>query len=649
VRSALSFSIALIVLSGTASAGSAPQWLRQAASVGPAAVNSSSAVILLDDVHVTVTTDGKLRTVRRYAVRVRDRAGREAAIIREPYITGSGKVRAVRGWVLRSSGDATDLGDDDVADVAIVNNDVYNEVRVKVLVGGDHLADGDVFGAEVESEERVLFSQIEWRLQERWPVKAARRRLTLPGGWRASSVTFNAPPLEGTSAGGTWTWETRDLQEIPSEEGMPPLTDLAPRLAVSFFGAEGSPSPGQFQSWREVAAWLDTLTASSASPAPAVAQKARELTASAATDFDRISAIAKFAQGVQYVSIQTGLGRGGGYQPRQPAVVLERNYGDCKDKASLVRAMLGALGVKSYFVSIFSGDANYVRAEWPSPQQFNHAIVAISIPSSVRASSVIEHPALGRLLIFDPTDEHTPVGELPLHEQGSLALIVSREGGGLERMPEAPPDGNKIARTLEGSIDATGAMRANVRQISLGAPANDARAEFRRLEPASYRASVERRLVTAVPGGRVARLDATDGGSGNRFELAMQVAAPQYAQPMGALFIVKPPLAFAGDIPILSGDRRLMPVVLEPRRVEESVQLVIAAGLRIDEVPAAVALETPFGRYALSYTIEGNRIVARRTLDVRGRRLPVSEFQELRAFFDKMRAADAVPIVLARK
>jgi len=38
-------------------------------------------------------------------------------------------------------------------------------------------------------------------------------------------------------------------------------------------------------------------------------------TSGAGTEFQKIQAIGKFAQGVQYVSIQTGIGRGGGYKP----------------------------------------------------------------------------------------------------------------------------------------------------------------------------------------------------------------------------------------------------------------------------------------------------------------------------------------------
>ena len=61
------------------------------------------------------------------------------------------------------------------------------------------------------------------------------------------------------------------------------------------------------------------------------------------------------------------------------------------------------------------------------------AVIAIAFPADNAVSSVVNHPSLGRLMIFDPTDPETPVGELPDDEQGSFALIVAGDRGGIAR------------------------------------------------------------------------------------------------------------------------------------------------------------------------------------------------------------------------
>ena len=159
------------------------------------------------------------------------------------------------------------------------------------------------------------------------------------------------------------------------------------------------------------------------------------MTANAKSEFERIQAIGRYAQSVNHILIQIDLGRGGGYRPHSAADVFNKNYGDCKDKANLMRALLKSLGVELYPVVIYSGDPNHVEPEWPSPQQFNHCIIAVKVSEETQAPTIVKHPSLGRLLIFDPTDDDTPVGDLPDHEQGSYALLVAGDAGELMKMP----------------------------------------------------------------------------------------------------------------------------------------------------------------------------------------------------------------------
>jgi len=78
-----------------------------------------------------------------------------------------------------------------------------------------------------------------------------------------------------------------------------------------------------------------------------------------------------------------------------------------------MRAMLRVKKINAYPVIIYSGDPDYVRKEWASPSQFNHCIIAIRVSTAITGPTVVEHATLGRHLIFDATDQFTPVGDLP--------------------------------------------------------------------------------------------------------------------------------------------------------------------------------------------------------------------------------------------
>lgn len=626
-----------------AAAAAPPDWVREAARRTPAV--DGAAIVLLDQVDVTVTSDGRSRSTRRYVVRIKDKRAAGAAGIRDVYLTDAGRVREIRGWILRATGESRDLGGRDVLDVAVVNNDVFNEVRVKVLEASGDVEPGDVFAAESVSEDRLLFAQLEWALQERWPVAQVRRSITLPDGWRATAVTFNSGPIKDQRVGATTSWELRDLPGIPEEPGMPPATDLVPRLAVSLFGP--NPSPGQFETWRDVSRWLYSLSPSSV-PAETVAARARQLTAGASSPFTRAAALARYVQRVQYVSIQTGVGRGGGYRPRPAALVLERNYGDCKDKANLLREMLAAVGISSHLVSIYAGDRAYVRPEWPTPQQFNHAIIAIALPDIPEETVTIAHPTLGRLALFDPTDEHTPLGQLPLHEQGSHALVIAEEGGDLIRVPAFNAERNRVVRTVEGEVAADGTLTGRVTERYHGAAASDARAIRRTLDSSAYAAHVSGRLASTVPRVRIESLEGTDDASGDGFGVGFRISSPGFVQRQGALVLLRTPFTGAA-VPHLPASKRQTTLRLEPELTTEDLRLRLPSGVVVEELPGPVELQTDFGRYSLAYTAEGSTLAVKRRLEVQLQAVPPARYGDARAFFEAIRAADAAPVVLVTR
>jgi hypothetical protein len=313
------------------------------------------------------------------------------------YVTDEGRIADAHAWIQTPGGQMRQLGGKDAVDVSLAGNDVYNEVRVRGFDATRDVEAGAVFAAEIVSEERVLFAQFEWALQGRWPVARQRRALTLPGGWSARGVTFNGASIEPIVRGSTYTWETAGLPAVVDEPFAPPASQFVPRLAVSYFAADGARAAGQFDDWSDVATWMASMSDASSAGADVITRMAQQVAAGAVTDLDKIRAIAQFVQRIQYVSIQTGIGRGGGYRPHPAALVLDKRYGDCKDKAALMRAMLAAVGVRAYLVAIYAGDPGYVRREWPSPQQFNHCIIAIALAQPAPGAAMLAHSTLGPL------------------------------------------------------------------------------------------------------------------------------------------------------------------------------------------------------------------------------------------------------------
>src|SRR5437868_12533083 len=146
-----------------------------------------------------------------YAIKVLTREGRALAKAIEGYSTDTGKVRELRAWLIRPSGEVKKYGKDETADVALADNDIYNEARVRMVSTKSDAEPGAIFGYEAITEERSVFTQCEKEFQRQLPSLLSRVSLTLPKGWRAEGVTFNHARLEPSVNGSAYTWELRDL------------------------------------------------------------------------------------------------------------------------------------------------------------------------------------------------------------------------------------------------------------------------------------------------------------------------------------------------------------------------------------------------------------------------------------------------------
>jgi len=315
-----------------------------------------------------------------------------------------------------------------------------------------------------------------------------------------------------------------------------------------------------------------------------------------------------------------------------------------------MRAMLKVVGISSFPVSIYSGDPNYVRAEWPSPQQFNHCIIAIKLSDDTKAQTVVEAPRLGRLLIFDPTAEETPVGDLPSYLQGSLALIGAKESDALVRMPVTSPESNQLERVIEASLDSAGALSAKLHENARGQLASAYRREFRNESKSDYVKQIEGWVASGAAAAMVQKVEPRDDNPANRFNLDVDFVAPRYGQLMqDRLLVFKPAIVSRREALALTGGNRKQPVVLHANAYSETLRLKLPAGFEVDEMPDAVKLDTAFGSYSTNYEVKDGQLIFTRKLIQKAATIPADQYGAVRSFFEKIRAAEQAPVVLARK
>jgi hypothetical protein len=627
-----------------------PSWVEELSSRKlPAYAGKVPAAVLLQDQHVTLDPSGLVTTVERRAIKILNQQGRNDAFVTVHYWKNRRDVKELHAWLISPDGFQKTFDKNSVMDIGAFNEaELYVDGRARVI-HADNPEIGSVFAYEYTVQEKALTAQDEFYFQSHLPSLQSRYTISLPAGWTAKAVLFNQPPLEPTVDGSSYSWELRDL---PFRDAEDDSASTAPRLAVSFLPPPGSPSVAPtFSSWAAVSRWQSSLAQGQDEVTPEISAKVGQLTAGAKSDYEKLCAIGRYVQNIRYVAIEMNLQNGGGYVPHAAAAVFTKQYGDCKDKANLMRCMLKAAGVDAYLVAIFSGDKTHVRDEWPSPYQFNHMILAAKVSASDAAPTAISS-SLGSLVIFDPTDEKTPVGDLPFYEQGSYALLLAGDRGELLRMPVTKPEANLIDISVDATLEADGKLAVSFVNSKTGQPACMERRLAASENPDQYKANYQRNLADRAKGAIISKIVPEDRFDQNRFDLRVDFDSPAYGQTMQNRLLVFNPAVlgiprFVAP-PFPKDEKRVSPIVLRAALYRKTVRVKLPAGFTVDETPSPANFASDFAKFSLQFKQEPGLLTMTEELRTEAVTLPPEQFEKVKKFFDNCHGADRQNAVLVK-
>jgi hypothetical protein len=468
-------------------------------------------------------------------------------------------------------------------------------------------------------------------------VRESHYSLEVPPGWEYKASWLNYPEVKPTQAGsGQWQWVVSDVKAIREEDDMPPLDGVAGQMIVNFFPPGGAGADG-FASWREMGNWYQNLTSGRRDASPEIKQKVTALTASAATPLDKMRALAQFVQhDIRYVAIELGIG---GWQPHPAADVFVHRYGDCKDKATLLSSMLHEIGVDSYDVRINTRRGS-VTPTTPAHLAFNHAIIAIKLPERVTDPSLIatmQHPRLGRLLFFDPTNELTPFGQIGGDLQANYGLLVTPDGGELLELPQQPSRMNSLQRNARLTLDASGKLKGDVEEVRVGDRAWLQRRRLTTVTKDSDRIKpIESLLADSISTFRITKATWINlQQTGEPFGFNYSFEAENYAKHAGGLLLVRPRVIGSKSSALLeTKEPRKYPVEFDgPLWDTDTFDITLPPGYEVDDLPPPVDLDYSFASYHSKTEVHGNVIHYARTFEVKELSLPVSRAEELKKFY----------------
>jgi transglutaminase-like putative cysteine protease len=263
---------------------------------------------------------------------------------------------------------------------------------------------------------------------------------------RERAVKFKSAKVQPaiTESGGypVYTWHSSNLTQKDETNAKREATEQLWQQARGRF-----PQPdvllSSFASWDEVGRWYGNLQAERVKPTAEVSAKAAELTRNASTEEAKIRLLYNYVSTqFRYIGVSFGVGR---YQPHSAADVLANQYGDCKDKHTLLASLLAAVGIPAYPALINS--SRDVDAEVPSPGQFEHVVTVV--------------PKDGALLWLDTTPEVGPYQYLVSNLRDKHALAVWKDKPPvLVSTPVALPYPSVQVFNIEGKLSEAGTLEA---------------------------------------------------------------------------------------------------------------------------------------------------------------------------------------------
>lgn len=365
------------------------------------------------------------------------------------------------------------------------------------------------------------------------PVDRARVVFALPAGWTLRHAWLRAPgdPPARTEEG--WVFEVRGLVPPREEKLADAHLDVTPRLVVGFFPPEGEkPAVAAFPDWNEVGRWYRDLAKGRETGNAAIESAARQASPKADDGFfERVLASTSFVRDrVRYVAREVGIG---GYQPRPATQVFSELVGDCKDKGTLLRAVLGAHGIRSYPILVNATQRDTVSPSVPDPGSFDHFVIGALVPEdetvpAEMSDSVAEVPGVGRLFVVDATDDAAWPGTLCASLAGKAGLVVADDRAVVVNLPEGTPAAHRVDRTAKAIARPDGSARVSLETRYRGAPAEEARRDYR-LSSLDRRKRVERAALDIWIGGEVKSYRAEEESPAGEFVEILEVEIPKGA------------------------------------------------------------------------------------------------------------------------
>lgn len=427
-----------------------------------------------------------------------------------------------------------------------------------------------------------------------------------------------------------YKWACQNIKAIPYEQMSTGLRNVMPWVNVAPNQFEYDNSKANIESWKNLGAWLFTLSNGGQTLPDATKAKIQALIKDASSPKEKIKILYNYLQSnTRYVGVQLGIG---GYQPITAEKVSAVNYSDCKGLSNYMKALLQEIGIKSNLV-VIGNDRPSLNKHFASMNQANHMILCVPLEKDTTW--------------LECTSQYTPTGFIGNDNSNRTVLLITEEGGKLAQTPVYNPQSNYQKRSTKVELDEEGSASIHI-ETQYGNSQYEDNVRMLFIEPTEKRKRIMNEL--SIPN--------------------MQITDFSYVQPNKDLPVLDEKISLkCTQLLTKGGDKLFLTLNLLNRQEntvtqmddrktffgvkygyndEDEITYTIPKGFKVEFIPKDILIESEFGKYIAKTVVKDNTLVYTRTKTMIDKQYPPEKYNDFVAFHKKMYQADKQKSILAK-
>ncbi|MYK18389.1 DUF3857 domain-containing protein [Candidatus Poribacteria bacterium] len=523
----------------------------------------------------------------------------------------------------------------DVTPPGLLSYNLYSDAMWKVIsmVG---LAPGGCIEYKVTLEDKVAGGETwitgGYNFQSTEATLETSYALQMPKAWHlqweianTTSQTKPLVPLVSYTENDTviYLWRYGETPAVEAEDGMPHINDIVPRLHYS-----------SIADWQAVYTWYKELAKGRYIPNADIEWKVQLLTENLETNEAKIRAIYNFvASKIRYVGIELGQSA---YQPSYATEVFQVQYGDCKDKTTLLISMLDLAGIKAYPCLISMAPYARVDTTLPFLSQFNHIIAVV--PTGT-----------GTYIWLDTTAATCSYGDLPYNAQGRTGFLISDTQGVFVETPIFPPETNQLVSTTELALDSKGDVQGTLHIQTTGQYSLNTRWTYQQIHPSAMKPTLATELSQQFPGIQIEwwRMSDPDDLNDVPVEINLGFHVKDYAESLGNSMLLRLPIdEFAAYAETFANEHRTYSLDFGyPMQIEKIISIQIPDGWTA-VLPEDIHHTIEIAELRRQYRQVENVITYRLVFTLKNRILPADAYPAAKSLFVSLASEDGSRLLL---